>query len=67
MIKQNNIIEFNFHEIVGLKLINPTDFDVNVITKKFDITPQKLTFEPDIVITYNKELAFPDTNRDFQT
>jgi hypothetical protein len=60
LIKQNNIIEFNFHEIVGLKLINPTDFDVNVITKKFDITPQKLTFEPDIVITYNKELAFPD-------
>ena len=58
--KEKNDIEFNFHGIVGLRLINPTNFDVKVITKKFDIIQQKLTFEPDIVINYNKELLLPE-------
>ena len=53
---KNKIIEFKLLDVIGVRLINPSEADLKVITKKFEIIPQTLSIEPDIVITYVKEL-----------
>ncbi|UCH65122.1 MAG: hypothetical protein JSW63_11020 [Ignavibacterium sp.] len=49
-------IDFDIHGIVGLRLINPSEGDVKIVRNKFDIIPENLTYEPDIVISYVNEL-----------
>lgn len=57
---KNNMVDFNFHGIVGLRLINPSEADVKVITRKFEQKPQALSSEPDIIITYKKNWQLSD-------
>jgi len=53
---KNKIIEFKLLDVISIRLINPSEADVKVITKKFEIVPQVLANEPDIVITYVKKI-----------
>ena len=54
--KINNIIDFDFHGAIGIRLVNPSSSDVKVITNKFDIVQKEIESEPDIIITYKKKL-----------
>lgn len=53
---KNKIIEFKLLDVVSIRLVNPSEADIKIITKKFEIIPQVLSGEPDIVITFVKEL-----------
>lgn len=59
-ISNNNYVDFNLHGIVGIRLINPSDSDVKIIRKKFEIVPENLTNNPDLVITYVNEFELSD-------
>lgn len=56
----NNYVDFDLNGIVGLRLINPSDDDVNIINKKFEIVPENLTYNPDLVISYVKKMELSD-------
>lgn len=52
----NRIIEFKLLDVVSIRLVDPSEADIKIITKKFEIVPQVLSSEPDIVITFVKKL-----------
>ena len=54
--KYDNYVDFDLHGIVGLRLINPGESDLKIITKKFEIVPVMLTYKPDIVVSYVNKL-----------
>ncbi|MCZ6703693.1 MAG: hypothetical protein O6940_11730 [Ignavibacteria bacterium] len=56
----SNYVDFDFHGIVGLRLINPSGSDVKIIRKKFEIMPGNLNYKPDLVISYVNELELSD-------
>jgi hypothetical protein len=55
-IKNINQVDFDLQGIVGLRLINPGENDLKIITKKFEIVPVNLTYEPDIIVSYVNKL-----------
>jgi len=53
---KQKVIEFSILNVIGIRLVNPSDADVKMLRKSFEIIPQKLSVEPDIIITFVKEL-----------
>lgn len=53
---KNKIIEFKLLDVISIRLINPSNADVKMLKKSFEIIPQTLNTEPDIIITFVEEL-----------
>ena len=50
-----NTVEFDIHGIVGIRLVNPSEYDIKYISKLLSQFRSDLTREPDITIVYKKK------------
>ena len=57
--KQQRTIEYDLHGIVGIRLVNATDSDVNAVADQIGQYQTPIDREPDIVIIFKKELPTP--------
>ena len=53
---KNKVVEFKLLDTVSLRLINASEADVKIITRKFELVPQVISGRPDIVITFVKKM-----------
>lgn len=56
----NNYVDFDLYGIVGIRLINPSDNDVNYVSRLLSRFKAELSTEPDITIRFKKNWELGD-------
>ncbi|MCG8608740.1 hypothetical protein MJD09_27615 [bacterium] len=59
MARTNNI-DFNIHDLVGIRLVNPTPGDVAAVAKQLGPMRRPIAGEPDITIRFERSLQLND-------
>ena len=53
---KKKVVEFKLLDTVSIRLIDASEADVKIITRKFELIPQVISGKPDIVITFVKKM-----------
>jgi len=54
-----NIIDYNVHGLVGIRLINPSENDASAVAKQLGPLQAPIVNEPDIIVKFVKDLPIP--------